>query len=215
LIVDERWNSGGFIPEFFVERLRRQLMSYYAPREGIDFKTPGAAIYGPKVMLINEFSGSGGDAFPFYFRRYEIGPLVGKRTWGGLVGISGGLPMIDNGSVTAPSFAIWTADNGKSEWVVENKGVAPDYDVDSRPDLIVAGHDPQLEKQLILSMMNCARIRLNIQSGRPMDRRSRKNHLGRRERLTPKACANSSPGQRPRETARGIFETLKALAGSC
>ena len=150
LIVDERWNSGGFIPEFFVERLRRELMSYYAPREGTDFKTPGAAIYGPKVMLINEFSGSGGDAFPFYFRRYGIGPLVGKRTWGGLVGISGGLPMIDNGSVTAPSFAIWTADNGKSEWVVENKGVAPDFEVDSRPDLVVAGRDPQLEKAIEL-----------------------------------------------------------------
>jgi tricorn protease len=150
LIVDERWNSGGFIPEFFVERLNRQLLSYYAPREGIDFKTPGAAIYGPKVMLINEFSGSGGDAFPYYFRRLKIGPLVGKRTWGGLVGISGGLPMIDNGSVTAPTFAIWTAENGKSEWVVENKGVAPDYDVDSRPDLIVAGHDPQLEKAIEL-----------------------------------------------------------------
>ncbi len=146
LIVDERWNSGGLIPDFFVERLRRQLLSYYAPREGNDFKTPSAAIYGPKVMLVNEYAGSGGDAFPYYFRRYGIGPIVGKRTWGGLVGISGTLPMIDNGSVTAPSFAIWTADNGKSEWVVENKGVEPDVDVDSRPDLMVSGHDPQLEK---------------------------------------------------------------------
>ena len=148
LIVDERWNSGGFIPDFFVERLRRQLLSYYAPREGNDSKTPGAAIYGPKVMLINEYSGSGGDAFPYYFRRYGIGPLVGKRTWGGLVGISGGLPMIDNGSVTAPTFAIWTADSGKSEWVVENRGVEPDVDIDARPDLVVAGRDPQLEKAI-------------------------------------------------------------------
>ncbi|MDX6611618.1 MAG: tricorn protease [Blastocatellia bacterium] len=148
LVVDERWNSGGFIPDFFVERLRRQLLSYYAPREGNDFKTPGAAIYGPKVMLINEYAGSGGDAFPYYFRRYNIGTIVGKRTWGGLVGISGGLPMIDNGSVTAPTFAIWTADNGKSEWVVENKGVEPDVEMDARPDLVVAGHDPQLEKAI-------------------------------------------------------------------
>ena len=148
LIVDERWNSGGFIPDFFVERLRRQLLSYYAPREGNDWKTPGAAIYGPKVMLINEYSGSGGDAFPYYFRRYGIGQLVGKRTWGGLVGISGGLPMIDNGSVTAPTFAIWTADNGKSEWVVENRGVDPDVEMDARPDLVIAGRDPQLEKAL-------------------------------------------------------------------
>ena len=148
LIVDERWNSGGFIPDFFVERLRRQLLSYYAPREGNDFKIPGAAIYGPKVMLINEYAGSGGDAFPYYFRRYGIGTIVGKRTWGGLVGISGGLPMIDNGSVTAPTFAIWTADNGRSEWVVENKGVEPDVEIDARPDLVVAGHDPQLEKAI-------------------------------------------------------------------
>ena len=99
-------------------------------------------------MLINEYSGSGGDAFPYYFRRYGIGPLVGKRTWGGLVGIAGGLPMIDNGSVTAPTFAIWTADNGKSEWVVENRGVEPDVDMDARPDLVVAGRDPQLEKAI-------------------------------------------------------------------
>jgi tricorn protease len=148
LIVDERWNSGGFIPDFFVERLRRQLLSYYAPREGLDFKTPGAAIYGPKVMIVNEYAGSGGDAFPYYFRRYGIGTIVGKRTWGGLVGISGGLPMIDNGSVTAPTFAIWQSDNGKSEWVVENKGVEPDVDVDLRPDLAVSGHDPQLEKAI-------------------------------------------------------------------
>jgi tricorn protease len=148
LIVDERWNSGGFIPEFFVERLRRQLLSYYAPREGIDFKVPGAAIYGPKVMIVNEYAGSGGDAFPYYFRRYGIGPVIGKRTWGGLVGISGGLPMIDGGSVTAPTFAIWVADNGKSEWVVENRGVEPDIDIDARPDLMISGHDPQLEKAI-------------------------------------------------------------------
>jgi tricorn protease len=148
LIVDERWNSGGFIPDFFVERLRRGLLSYYAPREGSDWKIPQAAIYGPKVMIVNEYAGSGGDAFPYYFRRYGIGTIVGKKTWGGLVGISGGLPMIDNGSVTAPTFAIWVADNGKSEWVVENKGVEPDIDVDLRPDLAVSGHDPQLEKAI-------------------------------------------------------------------
>ena len=148
LIVDERWNSGGFIPDFFVERLRRQLLSYWAPREGNDWKSPAAAIYGPKVMIVNEYAGSGGDAFPYYFRRYQIGPIIGKRTWGGLVGISGGLPMIDNGSVTAPTFAIWVADNGKSEWVVENKGVEPDIEVDARPDLVVSGRDPQLEKAI-------------------------------------------------------------------
>jgi tricorn protease len=148
VIVDERWNSGGFVPDFFIERLKRQLLSYVAPREGNDQKVPGAAIFGPKVMLINEYSGSGGDAFPFFFREDGLGPLVGKRTWGGLVGIAGGLPMVDNGFVTAPEVAFWWYKNGKSEWIVENKGVTPDYDIDARPDLVVSGHDPQLEKAI-------------------------------------------------------------------
>ncbi|HKF59323.1 MAG TPA: PDZ domain-containing protein [Blastocatellia bacterium] len=150
MIVDERWNSGGFVPDFFVERLHRQLLGYAAPRDGEDQKIPSEAIYGPKVMLANEFSGSGGDAFPFFFREYGIGPIVGKRTWGGLVGINGGLPMIDGGSVTAPQVGFYGLKNGKSEWIVENRGVSPDYDVDSRPDLIVSGHDPQLEKAIEL-----------------------------------------------------------------
>jgi tricorn protease len=148
MIVDERWNSGGFIPDFFTERLRRKLLNYVAPRDGRDQQIPGAAIYGPKVMLINEFAGSGGDAFPYYFRQEKIGPLIGKRTWGGLVGISVGLGMVDGGFVTAPSVAFWGVENGKSEWIVENKGVSPDIDIDARPDLIVSGHDPQLEKAI-------------------------------------------------------------------
>lgn len=147
LVVDERFNSGGFIPDFFVERLGRKLLSLWAPREGADFLTPGAAVYGPKVILANGFSGSGGDAFPYYFRRYKIGPIVGERTWGGLVGISRGLPMLDGGSVTAPEFAIWTPDNG-GQWTVENHGVDPDITLDNRPDLMVKGHDPQLEKAI-------------------------------------------------------------------
>ncbi|HUK91682.1 MAG TPA: PDZ domain-containing protein, partial [Blastocatellia bacterium] len=150
VIIDERWNSGGFVPDFFIERLSRQLLGYAAPREGIDQKVPGAGIYGPKVMLINEYSGSGGDAFPFFFREAGIGPIVGKRTWGGLVGIAGGLPMIDNGFVTAPEIGFWWNKNGKSEWIVENQGVNPDYDVDARPDLVISGHDPQLEKAIEL-----------------------------------------------------------------
>jgi tricorn protease len=148
VIVDERWNSGGFVPDFFVERLQRQLLSYVAPREGEDVKVPGAAIIGPKVMLANEYSGSGGDAFPFFFREAGLGPIVGMRTWGGLVGIAGGLPMVDGGFVTAPEIAFWWNKDGKSEWIVENKGVSPDYEVDERPDLVISGHDPQLEKAL-------------------------------------------------------------------
>jgi tricorn protease len=148
MIVDERWNSGGFIPDFFTERLKRKNLNYVAPRDGADVKIPTASINGPKVMIINEYAGSGGDAFPHYFRQEGIGPLVGKRTWGGLVGIAGGLPMIDNGSVTAPTVAFWSSENGKSDWVIENKGVSPDIEVDARPDLVAAGRDPQLEKAI-------------------------------------------------------------------
>jgi tricorn protease len=147
LIVDERYNGGGFIPDFFVERLNRKLLSYWAPREGADFWTPGAAVYGPKVILANGWSGSGGDAFPYYFRLYKIGPIIGMRTWGGLVGISRQVPMLDGGSVTAPEFGTWAPDEG-GKWVVENHGVEPDIAVDNRPDLVVAGHDPQLEKAI-------------------------------------------------------------------
>jgi tricorn protease len=150
VIIDERWNSGGFVPDFFVERLSRKILSYVASRDGEDDKVPSASIIGPKVMLINEYSGSGGDAFPFYFREEGLGPLVGKRTWGGLVGINNVLPMVDNGFVTAPAAAFWWNKDGKSEWIVENRGVTPDYDVDARPDLVISGQDPQLEKAIEL-----------------------------------------------------------------
>jgi tricorn protease len=148
LIIDERWNGGGLIPDFFTERLGRKTLNYIAPREGKDRKVPSASILGPKVMLINEYAGSGGDAFPYYFRQEGLGTIVGKRTWGGLVGISGGLPMIDGGSVTAPTVAFWAVENGKSDWVAENKGIDPDIEVDSRPDLMRSGNDPQLEKAI-------------------------------------------------------------------
>jgi tricorn protease len=150
LIVDGRWNSGGFIPDFFAERLTRRILEYDAPREGENERYPRAAIYGPKVLIINEYAGSGGDSIPDYFRELGIGPIVGKRTWGGLTGIIGGLPMIDGGSVTAPSVAAWRVENGKSVWIVENKGVEPDIDLDARPDLVAAGRDPQLEQAIIM-----------------------------------------------------------------
>ncbi len=149
LIVDERFNSGGFIPDFFTEMLRRKLLSEWAPREGADGPTPLRAFPGPKIMLINEFAGSGGDAFPYYFRKEQIGPLVGKRTWGGLIGISRNIPLMGGGFVTAPEFAIWSTENG-GEWIVENHGVDPDVEVDERPDLEAAGRDPQLEKAIEL-----------------------------------------------------------------
>jgi tricorn protease len=150
IIVDERYNSGGQIPDFYTEKLKRELLAALAPRDGKDVPWPPVAIYGPKVMIVNELAGSGGDAFPWFFHRQKIGPIVGTRTWGGLVGISRGIPLHDGGNVTAPEFAFWSTDNG-GEWIVENHGVDPDYVVPQRPDLVVAAHDPQLEKAIDLA----------------------------------------------------------------
>ncbi len=150
MIVDERYNAGGQIPDFYTEKLKRGLLSLLAPREGKDVRWPPLAIYGPKVMIINELAGSGGDAFPWFFKREKIGPLVGTRTWGGLIGIARNIPLMDGGFVTAPEFAFWSTDNG-GEWIVENHGVDPDHVVEQRPDLEVSGHDPQLEKAIELA----------------------------------------------------------------
>jgi tricorn protease len=151
LIVDERYNHGGSIPDFYTEKLQRQLLAMLSPRNGADQPFPSQAIYGPKVMIVNELAGSGGDCFPWFFQREKIGPIVGTRTWGGLIGYSREIPMMDGGSVTAPEFAFWATDNG-GHWIVENHGVDPDYTVDQRPDLVVSGHDPQLEKAIELAL---------------------------------------------------------------
>jgi len=150
IIVDERDNSGGQIPDFYTEKLKRQLLALVAPRDTKDVPWPPVAIYGPKVMIVNELAGSGGDAFPWFFHREKIGPIVGTRTWGGLVGIGNVQPLRDGGFVTAPGFAFWSTDNG-GEWIVEQHGVDPDYVVPQRPDLVVSGHDPQLEKAIDLA----------------------------------------------------------------
>jgi tricorn protease len=112
-------------------------------REGHVFSSPAGAIYGPKVMIVNEFAGSGGDAMPWYFKKAEIGPLIGTRTWGGLVGIYDYPQLIDGGGVTAPRVAIYGL---KGEWEVENHGITPDVEVDMDPALVRQGHDPQLER---------------------------------------------------------------------
>ena len=116
-VVDERFNGGGQAADYIIDYLRKPLMSYWAMRDGEDYRTPFGTILGPKVMLINEYAGSGGDLMPWIFRRAGIGPLVGKRTWGGLVGIGGYPPLIDGGSVTAPHFAFYTPEG---QWEVEN-----------------------------------------------------------------------------------------------
>jgi tricorn protease len=152
LVIDERYNGGGKAADYVVDYLSRPLMSYWAPRDGPDYTTPFAANFGPKAMIINEYAGSGGDAMPFYFSLRKIGPLVGKRTWGGLVGIGGTPNLLDGGSVTAPSFAIFSKDG---EWIIENEGVPPDVEVEMTPKLVNQGKDPQLERavQLVLDQL--------------------------------------------------------------
>lgn len=145
IIVDERFNGGGFIPDFFVERLQRTTWTYWSTRDGESFRTPSQAIDGPKCILANEYAGSGGDAFPYYFKLQGLGPIIGKRTWGGLVGISRDLPLVDGGSVTMPDFGIY---NLKGEWMIENRGVDPDIEVENTPEAMIAGGDPQLERAI-------------------------------------------------------------------
>ena len=153
IIVDERHNGGGSVADYYIDILRRPLVSYWAMRYGADLKTPIAGIHGPKVMLIDETAGSGGDLLPWMFRKFQLGPLVGRRTWGGLVGILGFPVLMDGGSVTAPNLAIWTEDG----FVVENEGVAPDVEVEQTPKDVIAGRDPQLEKALEIVLASLAK----------------------------------------------------------
>lgn len=142
LIIDERWNGGGQLPNRFIELLNRPVLNYWARRYGKDNPTPNDAHHGPKCMLINGMAGSGGDCFPFYFRRVGLGKLIGTRTWGGLVGISGNPGLIDGGYVTVPRFAFYETDG---TWGIEGHGVDPDIVVIDDPSKMVDGGDPQLD----------------------------------------------------------------------
>lgn len=145
LIVDERFNSGGQIPDRFIELLDRQELAHWAVRDGRDWKWPPVAHFGPKVMLINGWSGSGGDAFPAYFKEAGLGPLIGTTTWGGLIGISGAPTLIDGGGVTVPTFRMYYPDG---EWFSEGGGVEPDIRVVDDPTQLADGIDPQLERAI-------------------------------------------------------------------
>jgi tricorn protease len=142
LIIDDRFNGGGFIPDRMIELLARRPLSYWTRRGGEVGGTPRYANPGPKVMLINGNAGSGGDALPYYFRERGLGPLIGTRTWGGLIGLSGNPALADGGSVEVPTFRFITPDG---KWAIENEGVAPDIEVEDRPELVAAGRDPSLE----------------------------------------------------------------------
>ncbi len=148
IIVDERFNGGGQLADYYINLLQNPQQAYWNMRYGKDLKSPSASIQGPKVMLIDETAGSGGDMLPWMFRKFKVGVLIGKRTWGGLVGILGFPEFIDGGEVTAPNVAIWT----KEGFVVENTGVAPDIEVEQNPADVIKGNDPQLQKAIEVAL---------------------------------------------------------------
>ncbi len=149
LIIDVRYNGGGFVDELIFERLRRILVGMQSARNWEPGTIPDVVFHGHMVCITNHYAASDGDIFSYYFKKYKLGPLIGTRTWGGVRGIRGYVPLMDGGYVTRPEFSVYGL---KSEWVVENRGVEPDIEVDNRPDLVMAGHDPQIEKAIELVM---------------------------------------------------------------
>lgn len=148
IILDERFNGGGLIADYYIDILRRPLIAHWKMRYGEDLVSPRGAIFGPKVMLTDETAGSGGDLLPWMFRRFELGTIVGKRTWGGLVGILGFPTLMDGGRVTAPNLAIRTEEG----YAVENVGVAPDIEVEQWPAEVAQGRDPQLDRAIAVAL---------------------------------------------------------------
>ena len=142
LVVDDRWNGGGFIDQIVLERLRRILVGMDTNRQRVGVPIPQQVFNGPKACLINHYSASDGDIFPFFFRKYHLGPLIGTRTWGGVRGIRGEWPLLDGGYITVPEAANYGLD---SQWVMENRGVVPDTEVEDAPAELQDGHDVQLE----------------------------------------------------------------------
>jgi len=145
LIIDERWNGGGQIPDRFIELLNRPILAYWGVRDGQSWQWPPVAHRGQQVMLINGWSGSGGDAFPTYFKQAGLGPLIGTRTWGGLIGISGAPNLTDGGTVSVPTFRMY---DPKGTWFPEGHGVDPDIEVIDDPSQLAKGIDPQLERAI-------------------------------------------------------------------
>lgn len=165
LIIDERWNGGGQLPNRFIELLNRPITNWFALRDGKDWKVPQASHSGPKCMLINGRAGSGGDMFPWLFRQAELGPLIGTRTWGGLVGISGNPSPIDGGFIAVPRFGFYENDG---TWGVEGHGVDPDIEVIADPSLMIDGGDPQLDRA-IAEMLQAIEDQPFVPAVRPAD----------------------------------------------
>jgi tricorn protease len=145
VIIDERWNSGGQIPDRFIELLGRRVTNFWGVRDGKDWQTPHVAHSGPKAMLVNGWSGSGGDCLPWMFRKASLGPVIGQRTWGGLIGMTGAPLLVDGGHVTVPTFSIYDSDG---QWIIEGQGVTPDIQVIDDPAALARGEDPQLDRAI-------------------------------------------------------------------
>ncbi len=162
MIIDERFNGGGQLADYYINAMTRPLQSYWNFRYGQDLKAPSGSIQGPKVMIIDETAGSGGDYLPWMFKKFEVGPVIGKTTWGGLVGVLGFPEFIDGGSVTAPNVAFWNEDGFR----IENEGVAPDIEVEQWPKAVIAGRDPQLEQAIetVMELLNKSPV---VQPQRP------------------------------------------------
>jgi len=149
MIFDVRYNGGGFVDQIIFERLRRVLAGMESARNWESDTIPNNVFYGHMACITNHYAASDGDFFSYYFKVYKLGPLIGERTWGGVRGIRGEISLMDGGYITRPEFSMFGLD---SKWLIENRGVAPDIEVDNRPDLVREGHDPQLEKAIELVM---------------------------------------------------------------
>jgi tricorn protease len=149
LIIDVRYNGGGFVDQLIFERLRRVLAGMDSARNFASGTIPDVVFNGSMVCITNHYAASDGDIFSYFFKKYHLGPLIGTRTWGGVRGIRGYIPLMDGGYITRPEFSVYTLD---SQWVIENHGVEPDIEVDNRPDLVIKGQDPQLEKAIEVVM---------------------------------------------------------------
>ncbi len=154
LIVDDRYNGGGFIPVRMIDYLERNTMAWWARRNVEAMRSPGFAHDGPKAMLMNGYSSSGGDALPYWFKARGLGPLIGTRTWGGLIGLSGNPALVDGGAVQVPTFRIYDA---AGQWVIENEGVEPDIWVDDLPEVMMQGGDPSVEKAVEVLLLELAK----------------------------------------------------------
>ena len=173
MVVDERYNHGGMVADYIVNQLERKQIGYFANRDGQNYRSPTGGIFGPKVMLINESAGSGGDALPYYFKLSGVGPLIGTRTWGGLVGTTGVPPTVDGGGITAPSLAFFDLNH---RWAIENEGIAPDIEVENDVASAVRGRDPQLERAVKEALRLLAQNPVPAPTRpAPIDRASRKN----------------------------------------